>query len=121
MRLAVVALLALTLAGCSSGVSTTTVDGVSVLSAPAGTGDDVIEGALNLDKGCLVIVDTSGVPHGLVLPGAADVVATDGAIEVTIAGAAYGIHDAVRFVGSFGDSTVQGCEFDSYFTPNEEQ
>lgn len=121
MRAALAVLLVLGLSGCAAGASSTTVDGVTVLSAPGGSGDQregLIEGALNLDKGCLVIVDTEGVPHGLILPEPAMVIAGEDGLTVTVDGVDYGIHDAVRFSGGFSSSPQAPCDFRSYFTPN---
>lgn len=123
MRFIPVALLALILTGCAAGVSSTTVDGVTVLSAPASDAqpEALLEGSLNVDKGCLVVVDAAGVPHGLILAEPAVVTATDGVVTVTVDGVQYGIHDEVSFAGGYGDTSIADCEFNSYFTVNGDQ
>jgi hypothetical protein len=122
--LAALPLLVLGLSGCAAGVSSTTVDGVTVLSQSRSSSEQreaLFVGTLGVDKGCLMLVDEEGYPHGLVLPEAADVTVADGVVSVTIDGAAYGIHDEVRLGGGFSVASHSECAFDDYFEPNGQQ
>jgi len=120
VRIALGVALVLALSGCAASVDAQTVDGVIVLSTSSSSEqrDAVVDGMLRIDKGCLVLVDTAGVPHGLILPAGAAADATAEGIEVTIDGTRYHVHDSVRFSGGFGSTRHADCEYDDYFEPN---